>query len=32
MKEITYRREGDYMLPNLFPPESPNIGIWRCMM
>jgi len=28
MTEITYRREGDYLLPNLIPPESPNIGIW----
>ena len=28
MKKITYRQEGDYMLPNLIPPESPNIGIW----
>ncbi|MDO4845683.1 MAG: TnpV protein [Oscillospiraceae bacterium] len=28
MKEITYRREGDYLLPNLILPESPNIGIW----
>ena len=24
----TYRREGDYLLPNLIPPESQNIGIW----
>ncbi len=28
MKEITYRRAGDYLLPNLIPPESPKIGIW----
>lgn len=28
MKELTYRREGDYLLPNLIPPESPNVGIW----
>jgi hypothetical protein len=25
---ITYRQEGDYLLPNLEPPESPEIGIW----
>jgi len=25
---ITYRQEGDYLLPNLEPPESPQIGIW----
>lgn len=24
----TYRKEGDYMLPNLEAPESPQIGIW----
>lgn len=24
----TYRREGDYLLPNLIPPESQSIGIW----
>lgn len=23
-----YRQNGDYMLPNLEAPESPNIGIW----
>lgn len=28
MTEITYRQEGDYLLPNLIPPESPNIGVW----
>lgn len=28
MKEITYHQEGDYLLPNLIPPESPNVGIW----
>ncbi len=26
--ELTYHREGDYMIPNLVPPESPRIGIW----
>ena len=25
---LTYHREGDYLLPNLIPPESPNIGVW----
>lgn len=24
----TYRQEGDYLLPNLEPPESPKIGFW----
>lgn len=24
----TYRREGDYLLPNLVPPESVPVGIW----
>ena len=23
-----YRQNGDYMLPNLEAPESPNVGIW----
>ena len=26
--ELTYHREGDYLIPNLDPPESPHIGIW----
>ena len=26
--ELTYRREGDYLLPNLVPPPAPQIGIW----
>ena len=25
---LTYHREGDYLIPDLIPPESPNIGIW----
>ena len=25
---LTYHREGDYLLPNLIPPEAPNIGVW----
>lgn len=24
----TYRQEGDYLLPNIKVPESPQIGIW----
>ena len=24
----TYHQEGDYLIPNLAPPPSPNIGIW----
>jgi hypothetical protein len=24
----TYHREGDYLIPDLVAPESPNIGIW----
>ena len=25
---ISYHREGDYLLPDLVPPESPHVGIW----
>ena len=25
---ITYHREGDYLLPNLLPPDAPQIGVW----
>lgn len=28
MYELTYHREGDYLLPDLIPPESPRIGVW----
>ena len=28
MNTITYHREGDYLLPDLVPPESLDIGIW----
>ena len=28
MNEITYHREGDYLIPNLLPPQEPRIGIW----
>lgn len=27
-QSITYRREGNYLLPNLIPPKSVPIGIW----
>ena len=26
--KITYHQEGDYLIPDLVPPESPRIGIW----
>ena len=25
---VTYHAEGDYLIPNLVPPEPPNIGVW----
>lgn len=28
MSEITYHREGDYLIPNLLPTEAPRIGVW----
>lgn len=28
MDKITYHCEGDYLLPDLLPPPSPNIGVW----
>ena len=28
MSIISYHREGDYLLPDLLPPDSPSIGIW----
>lgn len=28
MNELTYHREGDYLLPELIPPEAPRIGVW----
>ena len=28
MNEITYHREGDYLIPDLLPPPTPNIGVW----
>ena len=27
-QSITYHREGDYLLPDLLPPETPRIGAW----
>ncbi len=28
MNDITYHHEGDYLIPDLLPPEAPRIGIW----
>ena len=28
MNEITYHREGDYLIPDLLPPQEPHVGIW----
>ena len=28
MNEITYHREGDYLIPDLLPPKNPCIGAW----
>ncbi len=28
MNELTYHCEGDYLIPDLIPPEVPNIGVW----
>ena len=28
MLNISYHHEGDYLIPNLIPPEPPHIGIW----
>ena len=27
-EKLTYHLEGDYLIPDLIPPESPHIGIW----
>ena len=27
-ESITYHHEGDYLIPDLIPPEVPSIGIW----
>ena len=31
MIELTYRREGDYLIPDLEPPEAPRIGKYGIM-
>jgi hypothetical protein len=28
MNDITYHREGDYLIPDLLPPRTSHIGIW----
>jgi hypothetical protein len=28
MAEISYHYEGDYLIPDLIPPERPKIGVW----
>ena len=28
MLHLSYHQEGDYLFPDLLPPESPRIGIW----
>ena len=28
MNELTYHREGDYLIPDLIPPGAPRIGVW----
>lgn len=28
MLKLSYHQEGDYLLPDLLPPERPRIGIW----
>lgn len=28
MNELTYHHEGNYLLPDLIPPEAPRIGVW----
>ena len=27
-QDITYHRDGDYLIPDVVPPESPKIGFW----
>ena len=27
-ENLTYHREGDYLLPNVIPPENPHISTW----
>lgn len=26
--ELTYHREGEYLIPDFMPPKSPRIGVW----
>ena len=26
--ELTYHREGEYLIPDLMPPKSPRTGVW----
>ena len=26
--KLTYHREGDYLIPDLVPPDEPHIGVW----
>ena len=28
MLNLSYHQEGDYLLPDLLPPESPRVGVW----
>ena len=28
MNEITYHREGNYLIPDVLPPETPRVGVW----
>ncbi len=28
MSELTYHRDGDYLLPDFVPPPAPQIGVW----
>lgn len=27
-QDITYHRDGDYLIPDVVPPKSPRIGVW----
>ena len=27
-EKLTYHREGEYLIPDLLPPEAPRIGVW----
>ena len=28
MSDITYHRDGDYLIPDLIPPGAPRMGVW----